>query len=174
MPSRVVLLEPGEAIPAGRGYVGVTDPSPDSELVFPHVDSCLALALILTNNQLIGGHVPQQWFGEKGKNLGGSIKKIVDLMVANQLRVGGKVDLLIAAGHGNWWHADAGAEVGAAMAQWGGDGDYMGVTTDEQAPKGVDVVVKPSSLTVTRVHDGKQRTWNNLSNMKGTYKVSAF
>ena len=174
MPTRVELLEPGEAIPAGRGYVGVTDPSPHAELFFPHVDSCLALALILTNNQLIGGHVPQQWFGEKGKNLGGSIKKVVDLMVANQLRVGGEVKLLIAAGHGNWWHDDAGTEVGTAMAQWGGESNYMGVVTDEQAPKGVDVLVKPTSLTITRCHDGKQRIYNNLDNTKSVFKSSAF
>jgi hypothetical protein len=172
MPLRVELLEPGEAIPRGRGYVGVTDASPNAELIFPHVDSCLALALILDTGRLIGGHVPQQWHNAPEKNYSGCIGKILNLMEANRLRVGGEADLLIVAGHGNWWHGDLGAEAGTAMARWGAD--FFGVTTDDNAPKGVNVYVKPNSLTIERVHDHNRRVWNNLAGMRGTYKTSAF
>ena len=64
--AKVEILEPGKAIPANRGYAGVGDPG--DELFFPAVDSCCAVAAILEDGTLIGGHLGAQWPGEKDKN----------------------------------------------------------------------------------------------------------
>lgn len=175
MPLRVEVLEPGLALAQGRGYVGLTDAGANAELVFPHVDSCLALALILDNNRLIGGHVATQWPGMKEQDRHFCIERIIALMDANHEQAGGAISVLILAGHGNWWHADFGAEVGTALAHWGSAGHYLGVTTDDHAPQGCNIYVTPDSLVVEKYDTNTRRSWPNLGQMQDSiYKASAF
>lgn len=48
----------------GDGYVVLA--AADEEILFPHVDSCLAMALVLSDGRLVGGHVGVQWDGNAG------------------------------------------------------------------------------------------------------------
>lgn len=167
MPTRVELLEPGEAIPKSRGYVGVTDPSETSEIFFPHVDSCLALVLILDNNRLIGGHVPQQWPGQGVPNLNFCVKKIIDLMDAELKRVGGTIQRLIMVGDRAWFHADRGTEANTAMAQWEQYENWIQLSVEPQGGGGTDVSVTRKSIKLVKCKQPRtEQTYNNLSNIQ--------
>jgi len=98
----VELLEPGKAIPAKRGYVGLAR----RKIRFPYVSSCLAAAAILTDGTIIGGHMGAEWSKGTGIDYEGNGKRVIDLMVANLENVGGKgkVAAVVTAGHGNWEH----------------------------------------------------------------------
>ncbi len=175
MPLRVEILEPGLAQQHRRGYVGLTDPGHNAELVFPHVDTCLALALILNNKRLIGGHVGTQWPGSAAQDRHFCIDKIIALMDANHDQVQGDIVFLVLAGHGNWWHADFGAEVGTALAHWSSVPVYLGVTTDDNAPQGCNIYVRLDSLVVEKFDTMARRTWPNLKQMSDSvYKTNAF
>jgi hypothetical protein len=157
----------------GRGYVGLTDAGANAEIVFPHVDTCLALALILDNNRLIGGHVSTQWPGMPHEDHHFCIERIIALMDANLEQAGGKIVRLILAGHGNWWHANFNTEVGTAMAHWD-DVPYFGVVTDNNAPQGCDIHVHPDSLAIKNLNTNATRTWTSLELAQTTYKTNAF
>jgi hypothetical protein len=47
----------------GSGGPYVVRANAGDQLVFPHVDSCLAVVFVLSNGDLIGGHVGIQWGG---------------------------------------------------------------------------------------------------------------
>lgn len=175
MALRVEILEPGLALEQGRGYCGLTDPGPGAELVFPHVDSCLAMALILDNGCLVGGHVAAQWPGMKDTNRRFCIERIIALMDALKAQAHGNLAFLVLAGHGSWWHADAGAEVGTAFAHWGDAPTYLGVTTDDKSPQGCNIYVQRDQLVVEKFDSHTRRTWDQLSQMpESIYKTSAF
>jgi hypothetical protein len=150
MPTRVELMEPGKAIEQGRGYVGVTDPSDASEIFFPHVDSCLALALILDNKRLIGGHVPQQWPGQRVTDMNYCVKKIIDLMDAELNRVKGNIERLIMAGDSAWFHADRGTEANTAMAKWEQYGNWIQLSIDPKGGGGADVYITRKSIKLVK------------------------
>jgi len=56
--STIRCVEPAK-IDEGDGYVVVA--SSQESVVFPGVDSCLAIAFIMSDNRYIGGHVGMQW-----------------------------------------------------------------------------------------------------------------
>ena len=149
MPTRVELLEPGEAIPKGSGYVGVTDSSDASEIFFPHVDSCLALVLILNNKRLIGGHVPQEWPGNK-PDLKFCIKKIIDLMHAQFEEVGGEIERLIMAGDSAWFHSDRGTEANTAMAKWEQYNNWIQLSIEPKGGGGANVSITRKSIKLVK------------------------
>lgn len=66
------------------------------ELLFPHVDSCMAIAFVLEDDRMVGGHVSFQWdeFGEPNEEMN------VAAMVAEmkQLYDNAKVKILITHG----------------------------------------------------------------------------
>lgn len=175
MPLKVEILEPGLALSKGRGYVGLTDADDAAELVFPHVDSCLALALLLDNKRLLGGHVVAQWPGMASEDRHFSILQIISLMDANLGLAGGKPVRLVLAGHGNWWHADCGSEVGTAIAHWDDVETYLGVTTDDKAPKGCDIHITNDALEIENLSTHVWSKWPGLRQMtESIYKVQAF
>jgi hypothetical protein len=52
-------------------------------LIFPHVDSCLAIAFLLANGQMVGGHVPLQMDAAANLDAGGN----ADRIIVNMLRL---------------------------------------------------------------------------------------
>lgn len=96
------LYEPKIAQEKGTGYVGWGNLG--DELFFPHVDSCCALAVVLDNHCIIGGHVPLQWGGMDDMNAAANMKKIYNLIdVTRRNHVGGRtVAGIIAVGPSHW------------------------------------------------------------------------
>lgn len=138
---RIELLEPGEAIPRGRGYVGVG--GADDEIFFPHVDSCCAVVGVFADGAIIGGHVGAQWPGrEVDREFSG--QRVFSLMVANQHRVNA-TDLrhlvCVYPGATGWTPV-----VGSIYGTWYTDG-FLDVDT-AGAAQGVDVLVTHTTVTV--------------------------
>lgn len=92
---RIELLEPGLALPKGRGYVGVGDA--DDEIFFPHIDSCLGVVCVYESGAIIGGHVGAVWPGMRDFNYAFCANRVFSLMEANRKRVNaGAVTKLVA------------------------------------------------------------------------------
>lgn len=102
MAKNVELMEPGEAIPKNRGYVGVTDAG--GKITFPHVDSCCAVSYVFADGSLIGGHIGAQWPGDPKINYELNGDKILELMEANRSsqKKGQTVTTLVTVSPDNW------------------------------------------------------------------------
>ncbi len=138
---RIELLEPGEAIPRGRGYVGVGDAN--DEIFFPHVDSCCAVVGVFGDGAIIGGHIGAEWPGH-GLDRAFSGQRVFSLMVANQHRVNatGLRHLVVVYPGGTGWTP----VVSSIYGTWETDG-FMDVNTGGAA-RGVDVLVTHAAVTV--------------------------
>lgn len=141
------LYEPKIALEKGTGYVGWG--AVGDELFFPHVDSCCALAVVLDNKSLVGGHVPLQWGGMEDMNAGANMKKIYDLIdVTRRNHVGNRaVTGIIAVGPAHWT-----IPYGVILKNF--DPDYAmefpALRIDTQATaNGVDVTIKSTVGGVT-------------------------
>ena len=152
-PNTVEVLEPGKAIPSGRGYVGIA--KADGELLFPYVDSCCAIAIVLEDGTMIGGHMGAQWPGEASMNYDANAKRIVSLMDANRRRLGGKtvttVITLYAHSSDTWQEA-----VSAAWSMWGPE-NVLDIDTNKSG--GVDVIVSATGIVVRRLTDNLEKKY---------------
>jgi len=91
-------VEPGLAVEGRHAYL-VTVPAND-ELLFPHVDSCLAIAFVLADGRMIGGHVGMQMPGADNLDPLGNAVQICTQMLQ---RIGNSpVRKLILVGDANW------------------------------------------------------------------------
>ncbi|HEX7238937.1 MAG TPA: hypothetical protein VF263_01615 [Longimicrobiaceae bacterium] len=139
---QIELLEPGAAIPKGRGYVGVGKAG--DEIFFPHVDSCCAVVGVFNDGAIIGGHIGAEWPGV-GVNRAFSTQRVFTLMTANMRRV--KADeiknLALVYPHETGWDK----EVNAILQTWYTDG-FVNVDT-RMAGSGVDVLVTHTHVFVT-------------------------
>lgn len=69
-----------ESCPADScDYIGVWS-NPDDSLYFPHVDSCLAIIYITTDDEIVGGHVGAIWPGDDLAEYKGNASRIIDEM----------------------------------------------------------------------------------------------
>lgn len=158
---KVELLEPGKAIPKGRGYVGLASDS----ITFPYVSSCLAVVAVLKSGTLVGGHMGAEWSEGAGIDYKGNGKKILDLMVGNLENVDGKgkVAAVVTVGHGNW--SDVIHEVWGRLTPDG--------TLKVECQKEVDVVVTKDKVLVKQVSPGKaEKTYKVPSD--GQYPIELF
>ncbi len=139
---RIELLEPGAAIPKGRGYVGVGKAG--DEIFFPHVDSCCAVVGVFNDGAIIGGHIGAEWPGN-GVDREFAAQRVFTLMTANMRRV--KADevkyLALVYPHETGWEKPA----GAILRTWYTDG-FINVDT-RAAGSGVDVLVTHTHVSVT-------------------------
>ncbi|WP_086933584.1 hypothetical protein [Agarilytica rhodophyticola] len=95
-------VEPGEAVNGPHQYVVAVPPN--DELLFPHVDSCIAIAFIMNDASYIGGHVGMQM--PNSPNLA---PRANALNICTQMQVlaqHGTIDRVILAGDGNVWRHD--------------------------------------------------------------------
>jgi hypothetical protein len=53
----VKCVEPAEARANDPAYNCIVSAPKETELMFPHVDSCLAIAMLLDDGRVVGGHV---------------------------------------------------------------------------------------------------------------------
>jgi hypothetical protein len=84
--------------PSGSDYkflVGIED-----EVVFPHVDVCMAIAFILSDGRMVAGHVPGQWDAFADVDKSGNASRILREM--NVLRNDVKVQSLVTMGDADW------------------------------------------------------------------------
>jgi hypothetical protein len=93
----VRCVEPGLAV-NGAQYL-VTCPAND-ELLFPHVDSCLAIAFLLVDGRIVGGHVGMQLPTSPDLDPYGNANAIANQMIGAAQGVG--ITQVILAGDGNW------------------------------------------------------------------------
>lgn len=139
MVKEVTLLEPGEAIPKNRGYVGVADAG--GKIVFPHVDSCCALAFILQDGTLIGGHLGAQWPGTKGVNYVQNGMRVERLMQENRKRLGDKsVTTVVSVGPGNWGEVKQKVWAECQVMR------TLNIDTEKHGGGGVDVTVSAGKV----------------------------
>lgn len=82
----------------GDGYVVVADSS--ESVLFPHVDSCLAIAFMLADNRIVGGHVGMQWGGSDDIKPADNSLRIVDEMLTCVGR--SKISYVVFLGDPNW------------------------------------------------------------------------
>lgn len=96
------LYEPKIAHEKGTEYVEWG--APGDVLFFPHVDSCCALAVVMDDHSMVGGHVPLQWGGMEDMNAAGNMQKVYDLIdTARRNHGGGRaVTGIIAVGPAHW------------------------------------------------------------------------
>ncbi|MES2297926.1 MAG: hypothetical protein V4582_12845 [Pseudomonadota bacterium] len=112
------------------------------ELFFPHVDSCCALAVVMADKSMVGGHIPLQWGGMDDMDAATNMQKIYDLIdVTRRNHAGGKaVAGIIAVGPAHWT-----IPYGVVLAKF--DPDYsmefpaLRVDTQRTA-NGVDVTIR--------------------------------
>jgi hypothetical protein len=94
---KVKCVEPGFSVEGKGSHVGVA--SADDELVFPHVDSCLGIALILSDNRMVGGHVgaftPKDEYDPSGNTM-----KVLDEML--ELAGQGQIAKIVCLGDSEW------------------------------------------------------------------------
>jgi hypothetical protein len=95
MPS-IRVVEP--ALAGVHNYVDVAQVN--DELVFPHVDSCLAIAFLLNNGRKVGGHVGMQMPNSPNLDPAGNAAQITQQMLG-QLG-GGVVQKVVLVGDANW------------------------------------------------------------------------
>jgi hypothetical protein len=139
---QIELLEPGIAVPKGRGYVGVGDPG--DTIYFPHVDSCMAIVAIFDKTRLIGGHIGAQWPGHHEVDYKFCGNQILTLMEANRKRV--KADacttlILVYPGSTGWKDVAS-----AAYGSWSPDA-MIDIDTTFCA-KGADITVTATTITL--------------------------
>lgn len=94
-------VEPANAI--GNLQYVVQTPQND-ELLFPHVDSCLAIAFIMSNATYIGGHVGMQMPNSPNLDSHGNAMTIVAQMLA--LVQNANIDQVLLAGDRSIWRND--------------------------------------------------------------------
>lgn len=95
-------VEPGEAATGPHQYV-VMAPQND-ELLFPHVDSCIAIAFIMNNGRYIGGHVGMQMPNDQNLQPRRNAMMICTQMM--QLAQNGTIDKVILVGDRGIWCND--------------------------------------------------------------------
>ncbi len=94
----VRCVEPAEAAPGGNRFL-VNVPAND-QLLFPHVDSCIAIAFVLGDGRMIGGHVGMMMPGANNLDPHGNAMQICNQMLA--LVGPTNVQKLIMVGDANW------------------------------------------------------------------------
>jgi hypothetical protein len=90
-------VEPALAV-EGLAYLVYAEA--DDELLFPHVDSCLAIAFVLANGRAVGGHVAMQMPNDPDLKPWANAMSIAKQMVA--ACKGAAVVKLIMVGDANW------------------------------------------------------------------------
>jgi hypothetical protein len=95
----VRCVEPGLAV---NGAQYLVTSAADDELLFPHVDSCLAIAFPLTDGRIVGGHVGMQMPTSPDLDPWGNANAIANQMIVAAQGVG--VSKAILVGDGNWEH----------------------------------------------------------------------
>lgn len=96
--STIACVEPAAATPGINSYlvlVAATD-----ELLFPHVDSCIAIAFVMMDGRMVGGHVGMQMPTAIDLDPYGNALKICEEMIA--LIGVGPIARVILVGDGNW------------------------------------------------------------------------
>ena len=77
--------------------------NPGNELLFPHVDVCMAIAFILANDCMVGGHVPGMWDeNDFPPDINRNAIRIFDGMRAHVQLRGSSVLKLITLGDSEW------------------------------------------------------------------------
>jgi hypothetical protein len=90
-------VEPALAV-GNLQYVVQVDAT--DELLFPHVDSCLAIAFLLADGRLIGGHVGMQLPNSPNLDPHGNAMAVANQMLA--LSAGAGVTRVVLVGDANW------------------------------------------------------------------------
>lgn len=94
----VRCVEPAEALGGPNDYL--VSVAANDELLFPHVDSCIAIAFILNDGSMIGGHVGMQMPTAANLDPHGNAMQICNQMMQ---RVGNaQVNTLLMVGDANW------------------------------------------------------------------------
>jgi hypothetical protein len=120
---------------------------PGDEILFPHVDSCMAIAFILDDGTVIGGHVPAQWGPQDPLDYAGNADRVSSLMTAAfillsdfERRTHRFARKLVTLGDGNWRRqADCVFKVRTGV----GVTDHLHY--DKQVGGGVDLYLKPDA-----------------------------
>lgn len=91
-------VEPANAVPGGDQFL--VQVAPANELLFPHVDSCLAITFILSDGRLIGGHVGMMMPGAGNLDPRGNANALCNQMLA--LVPPANITRLVMVGDANW------------------------------------------------------------------------
>lgn len=100
--STIRCVEPGLSVETGQPYVvrvNATD-----ELLFPHVDSCLSIAIVLQNGQMLGGHVGMQMPNADDLDPYGNALAITDQLM--KMAGSDPIARVILVGDGGTWEND--------------------------------------------------------------------
>ena len=73
----IYVEEPGQA----GGLHAVQRAQVADRLIFPHVDTCMAVIFFLTDGTAIGGHVPMQWHGDDPLIPAQNFRRVVRMMI---------------------------------------------------------------------------------------------
>ena len=135
----VKCVEPAAASPGGDRYL--VSVAADDELLFPHVDSCIAIAFLLGDGRMIGGHVGMMMPGATDLNPHGNALQICNEMIA---KVGAsQVKKVIMVGDANWENDFiTGKNVVKDIVKTAGCGDSLFIDTGAYGG-GVDVSLNP-------------------------------
>lgn len=137
----VKCVEPAEARAHDPNYTYLVQVAATNELLFPHVDSCLAIAFELTDGRMIGGHVGMQMPGANNLDPYGNATNIAGQMMG--LLGAAQIRRVILVGDGNWEKDFIGdRNVVDAIIQQTGCADTLFVETGSYGG-GVDFSLNP-------------------------------
>ena len=110
----IQCVEPANALPGGPDFM--VNVGAANELLFPHVDSCLAIAMLLNDGRVVGGHVGMMMPGAQNLDPGGNAANMCGNMLA--LVAPATLDRLVLVGDANWENDfNTGADVIQALIQ---------------------------------------------------------
>ena len=151
---RITLYEPTIAAEHQADYVGSA--AVGSKLFFPHVDTCCALAAVLSNGTVVGGHVPLLWGGPNDGDAATNMQRVWGRLGTLRQAINGPPTVvgIIAVGPFHW---TAPYSVIQGNFDPGFTFDFPSLRVDtQQAANGADVTIKVTGAgIVVKVKDFK-------------------
>jgi len=126
----------------GDGYVVVADK--DDNIIFPGVDSCLAIAVSLSNGSIIGGHVGEFWPPNQNAKPLANAQRILTEMLAKPVCRGASIKRVLFVGDPAWWDGMDDwetREVNPVVPKLALPGTARAVTTSWYKKGNVDVLI---------------------------------
>ncbi len=151
---RITLYEPSIAAEQQLDYFGSAGVG--DKLFFPHVDTCCALAAVLSNGTVVGGHVPLLWGGNNNGDAATNMPRVWGRLDTLRQAINGPPAVvgIIAVGPAHWTKP-------YSVVQANFDPDFMlafpSLRVDTQkTANGADVTIKPTAAgLVIKVKDFK-------------------
>jgi hypothetical protein len=151
---KVELLEPGK-VNAKSGGIFIGSAGEGDYLLFPHVDSCIAL-IVYGENCLVGGHLGAQMPGAKETNYPKAGRYVWQKVAGIHANLNGKGSdcQVVTIGHPNWYIKEVVSDIWAALKPNG----QLALKTTEKQPKGVDIMASRDKIIVKKCPNWGQ-TW---------------